>query len=117
MFPRIGHSSRLAWNSLALGPCRPAISQFSKPSAHSFHAPSAPSAPKLAPRLRQRIRRATQVVGKPLTPAQRRIRNIGMSALGIATASYVVAVAWDADYPLSMAAIGAFRTTTTFLTG
>ncbi|CAO3692978.1 unnamed protein product [Umbelopsis ramanniana] len=40
-----------------------------------------------------------------------------MSALGIATASYVVAVAWDADYPLSMAAIGAFRTTTTFLTG
>jgi hypothetical protein len=117
MLPHIGHSSRLAWNSSALGPYRPAISQFLKPSAHSFHAPSALRAPKIAPRLRQRLRNATQVVGKPLTPAQRRIRNIGMGALGIATATYVVAVAWDADYPLSMAAIGAFRTTTTFLAG
>ncbi|KAG2180424.1 hypothetical protein INT44_003428 [Umbelopsis vinacea] len=117
MFPRLGRSSRLAWNPIALGPYRPAISRFSKPIARSFHTPSALHAPKIAPRLRQRIRSATQVVGKPLTPAQRRIRNIGMGALGIATASYVVAVAWDADYPLSMAAIGAFRTTTTFLAG
>jgi hypothetical protein len=116
MFPPMANASRMAWEYSVNRAGRHSLLIF-KHLGHGFHNVAPSRIPKLRIRIGQRIQRATQVVGQPLTPAQRKIRNLGMSALGIATAAHVLAVTWDADYPLSMAAIGAFRTTSTFLTG
>lgn len=113
-------SSRVRLKSLTLGVCRQVWAHQSHQQPlliRSFHKDLPAQAPKLGKRLRHRFERATKVVGKPLTPTQRKYRNIGMSALGIGTAGYALAVVFNADYPFSMAAIGAFRTTTTFATG